>query len=196
MGYACPVCEAPQQDAGHLANHLAFTAMLGDEDHEAWLDEHAHGWADQGERELANRVVEHAEETEFPQVFEDTTGDDGDQREPADERSGALFEDDGAHGHAHGPDHGHSHDSGHSPGHQHGHDLPTDIDPGQHAADPDDPETQEILEDAREMTREMLGVGEGDENEDTNDETSETREGDDTTDETVADDPGDRGGDE
>lgn len=73
MGYACPVCGDPQQDAGHLANHLAFTAMLGEDDHEAWLDEHAPGWAESGEAALAERVVEHADERPFPQVFEDTT---------------------------------------------------------------------------------------------------------------------------
>ena len=40
MGYACPVCEIPHQDATHLANHLAFTAMTHGDDHEAWLDDH------------------------------------------------------------------------------------------------------------------------------------------------------------
>ena len=89
MGYACPVCETPQSDAEHLANHLAFTAMLGDDDHEAWLDDHAPGWQEQGEHELAIRVEERAKEVGFPQVFDDTTGHDhGD--EP---RAGDLFED-------------------------------------------------------------------------------------------------------
>ena len=74
MGYACPVCEDPQADGEHLANHLAFTAMLGDADHEDWLDEHAPDWADTDPAELADRVTDHAEEREFPQVFEDTTG--------------------------------------------------------------------------------------------------------------------------
>ncbi|GAA0461735.1 DUF5810 domain-containing protein [Halococcus dombrowskii] len=91
MGYACPVCETPQADARHLANHLAFTALLGDDEHESWLDEHAPGWEQSGEDELAERVEEGAAEVEFPQVFEDTTGHDhhhGD--EP---RSGELFDD-------------------------------------------------------------------------------------------------------
>lgn len=74
MGYACPVCETPQTDARHLANHLAFTALLGNDDHESWLDEHTPGWEQSGEDELAKRVVEHASKVEFPQVFEDTTG--------------------------------------------------------------------------------------------------------------------------
>ena len=39
MGYACPVCDHPQADARHLANHLAFTALARGGDHEAWLDD-------------------------------------------------------------------------------------------------------------------------------------------------------------
>jgi hypothetical protein len=66
MGYACPVCEEPQADLGHLANHVAFTAMTGGEDHEQWLDEHVSGWGQLGESELADELVELAEETAFP----------------------------------------------------------------------------------------------------------------------------------
>lgn len=84
MGYACPVCGDPQADADHLANHLAFTALLGDADHESWLDEHVPDWADRDEAGLAAAVTDHAAETEFPQVFENTV--DG-------ERSRALFDD-------------------------------------------------------------------------------------------------------
>jgi len=132
MGYACPVCSDPQADGGHLANHLAFTAMLGDEAHEAWLDEHAPGWGEMGETELADAVVETVEEVEFPQVFEDTAGGLDDDSEPPAERSGALF-DDGAGGHA-------AHEHGHAAG-----DAPMDA------------EAEAILEEAREMTRRMLG---------------------------------------
>ena len=77
MGYACPVCSTPQADAEHLANHLAFTAMLGREDHESWLDEHAPGWDEDGPETLGDRVAEHAAETEYEEVFEDTTHDHG-----------------------------------------------------------------------------------------------------------------------
>jgi hypothetical protein len=73
MGYACPVCEDPQSDATHLANHLAFTAMLRGGAHGEWLDDNIPGWGDLDEAELGERVAGHAEETEFPQVFEDTT---------------------------------------------------------------------------------------------------------------------------
>ncbi|MEF8876250.1 MAG: DUF5810 domain-containing protein [Haloarculaceae archaeon] len=157
MGYECPVCETPQADARHLANHMAFTAVIGDAEHEAWLDEHAPGWAEAGEAELAPRIAEHAPEAEFPQVFEDTAGglEETDPTDPPEERSGALF---GA-----ADDHGHGHD--------HGHGLPRDPDhagrPGHGdrtahlagpGADPDalDEETRAALEEAREMTREML----------------------------------------
>jgi len=74
MGYACPVCGTPQSDARHLANHLGFTAVARGGDHEAWLDEHVPGWGDLGEETLAERVVDLAEDADFPQVFEDTTG--------------------------------------------------------------------------------------------------------------------------
>ncbi|MFB6128718.1 MAG: DUF5810 domain-containing protein [Halorhabdus sp.] len=66
MGYACPVCEAPQVDARHLANHLAFTALLGDDDHEAWLETHASGWEQKDDEALAEAVVEYAEEVDLP----------------------------------------------------------------------------------------------------------------------------------
>lgn len=73
MGYSCPVCSDPQADARHLANHLAFTALVRGGDHEAWLDDHVPDWESMDEAELAPQVTDHAEETEYPQVFEDTT---------------------------------------------------------------------------------------------------------------------------
>jgi hypothetical protein len=74
MGYSCPVCGDPQADEVHLANHLAFTAMVRSGDHEAWLDEHVPDWAQRGDEGLADAVTDLAEGTEYPQVFEDTTG--------------------------------------------------------------------------------------------------------------------------
>jgi hypothetical protein len=88
MGYACPVCETPQRDAEHLANHLAFTAMLHDDAHEAWLDEQAPGWAEAGADELAPVVAEAAPEAPYDEVFEERVPDRG-----------------GGHEHAHAPDH-------------------------------------------------------------------------------------------
>lgn len=149
MGYECPVCATPQADARHLANHMAFTAVLGDADHEAWLDEHAPEWGEAGEAELAPRVAEHAPEAEFEQVFEDTAGglEESDPTDPLVERSGALFDDAAGREHAAGRGPGRGHDHDHA-----GHD---------HAGAPPEPdeldeETREALEEAREMTRRML----------------------------------------
>lgn len=89
MGYACPVCETPQADGEHLANHLAITAIMGREGHEEWLNEHAPEWEDSTRSELAEAVVEHVPETEFPQLFEDTT--DGHDHGHGGQ-SGATFE--------------------------------------------------------------------------------------------------------
>lgn len=66
MGYACPVCDTSHSDDVHLANHLAFTALLRGGDHEAFLDDHVPEWESHGDAYLAERVVEHAEETELP----------------------------------------------------------------------------------------------------------------------------------
>ena len=136
MGYACPVCADPQADAGHLANHLAFTAMLGDEAHEEWLEKHAPGWESMGESELSEVAREAAEETEFPQMFEDTAGGLSESDEDPEERSGALFEGD--------HDHEHDHGRGDVPGGNRGRSPPMD-----EAA-------EAALQEAREMTRRML----------------------------------------
>ena len=74
MGYACPVCERPQADGDHLANHLAFVAMLHGDAHEAWLNERVPDWADRDPDRLAAVVAEHAEETDHETVFDDATG--------------------------------------------------------------------------------------------------------------------------
>jgi hypothetical protein len=104
MGYACPVCDVPQRDAEHLANHLAFTALLRHEDHEEWLDDHLPGWSEAGPAELADRVVDHADRADYDEVFEDTVGE----------------------GHDHGGDaFGHEND-----GHGHGRDAPGVVDAG------------------------------------------------------------------
>ena len=93
MGYACPVCSTPQRDGEHLANHLAFTAMLRADEHEAWLDEHAPGWGEERPADLADRVTPHAAETEYDEVFEDTAenGDPG-GRGPASAGGAGGFE--------------------------------------------------------------------------------------------------------
>ena len=138
MGYACPVCSDPQADGGHLANHLAFTAMLGDDAHGAWLDEHVPGWGEMGETELADAATEEVETVEFPRVFEDTVGGLDDGGDPSAERSGALF--DGA---------GHGHDRADRVHADRMRDRSG-------AGEPTDEEAAAILEEAREMTRRML----------------------------------------
>lgn len=137
MGYACPVCEEPQQDAEHLANHLAFQAMTHGGPHESWLDDHAPDWADGGPSDLAPRVAALAPDAEYDVVFEDTT-DDGRERE--------RFDPD-LQGGAHGHDHGHAHDHGH------GADRGAGVDVDAAALDP---EARDVVESARELTREML----------------------------------------
>ena len=70
MGYACPVCDAEQADAAHLANHLAITASLGREDHREWLEEHAPDWSDCNPEELGEIVSQYAPEIETPEFDE------------------------------------------------------------------------------------------------------------------------------
>lgn len=113
MGYACPVCEDPQADGEHLANHLAFSALLGRADHEAWLDEHAPGWDEATPEELAERLTPHVPEVEFPEVTGTPT------------------------------------DGGPAPGTFDGVDVRP---PGQPRPRPG-PETRQVLEEARELTR-------------------------------------------
>jgi len=157
MGYACPVCDDPQADAEHLANHLAFTGMLRGGGHETWLDDHVDDWADLAPEELAERVAEHADEGEFPQVFEDTTG-----------------------GHDHGSQGGHDHGGssshgGHSGGSSGAID---DAVPGG-VADLDDfeGETDDVLAEARELTRQRRESAAGDGAETATDDGAETAAG-------------------
>jgi hypothetical protein len=75
MGYACPVCEVPHADEEHLANHLAFTAMLHSDEHEDWLDEHAPDWESMDAAGLAPLVADVVPEAELDESFEDTTHD-------------------------------------------------------------------------------------------------------------------------
>ncbi|WP_411964600.1 DUF5810 domain-containing protein [Haloferax sp. YSMS24] len=72
MGYACPVCDAPQRDETHLANHMALQALVHGDDHETWLDDHVPDWESMNADGLGPLVAEHAEEREFDEVFEDT----------------------------------------------------------------------------------------------------------------------------
>jgi hypothetical protein len=152
MGYACPVCETPQRDAEHLADHLAFTAMLHGDAHEQWLDEHTPGWADEGAADLAPVVADHAAETPYDEVFEESL--------PEGRRG--------------------SHDHDHDQALAHGKDLPSNATSAPFGTEPSD-DAQRVVAEAREMTRAMLEAdaaggeadaagGEADADEDENEE--------------------------
>ena len=83
MGYECPVCATEEADGEHLANHLAFTALVRGGDHEAWLDEHAPDWADRDPEGLAGEVTDYATETDA-----EPTSEPHDHNAPAVERTG------------------------------------------------------------------------------------------------------------
>lgn len=167
MGYACPVCKVPQRDAEHLANHLAFTAMLHGDAHETWLDEHAPGWADGSPDDLADRVVEFASEAAYDEAFEDTV----------------HAHDHGERAHRHRPAAGEGADA--QPGVGRGGDPA--IDPGAAArrggSAPAD-ETRAVLREARELTRRMRAGDAGD------DATNDASAGDDATNDESAGDGG------
>ncbi|GAB3671320.1 DUF5810 domain-containing protein [Halopiger thermotolerans] len=78
MGYACPVCDAEEADAKHLANHLAITASLGRREHEEWLEEHAPDWADRSPEELGEIVSQYAPEIDTPEFEGGPRGHDHD----------------------------------------------------------------------------------------------------------------------
>lgn len=87
MGYECPVCGVEEADGEHLANHVAFTALVRGGDHEAWLDDHVPDWADRDPDSLAPEVTEHATETETEPAT-DPHGHDHDV--PSVERTGGA----------------------------------------------------------------------------------------------------------
>jgi len=70
MGYECPVCGVEEADGEHLANHLAFTALVRGGDHESWLEETVPDWEDRDPESLAPEVTPHATETETETVTE------------------------------------------------------------------------------------------------------------------------------
>lgn len=74
MAYRCPVCDTPETDAEHLANHLAFTAVIRGDGHEDWLDEHVPAWGDDDPDSLAPKVAEAVPEVDVPELDD---GDDG-----------------------------------------------------------------------------------------------------------------------
>lgn len=165
MGFRCPVCEEPQADAAHLANHLAFTALIHGGDHETWLDEYVEEWDQLGEDGLAERVREFADDADYPQVFEDTTG-----QGYAEEHEG-MHADQGDHA-------GHTHDSAHD-GHAHqghAHETATEdtLPPGAAAMTGDlDEDTEAVIQEAIEMTQQRQDDSEKDSGHATNEDSDQ-----------------------
>ena len=154
MGYACPVCEVPQQDGHHLANHLAFTALLRGGDHETWLADHVPDWEACDPETLAERVTELADSAEYDAVFEDTTDED---RPPVQQDAP---HDHAGHSHARHDHGGHDHARQGGAGHSHGAHGGSGV--GGPAAGADD--LRSVVSEARELTRQMYeGSGDGDE---------------------------------
>jgi hypothetical protein len=87
MGYECPVCGVVEADDEHLANHLAFTALVRGGDHEEFLDDHVPDWADRDPESLASDVVEYATETD-DEPGTDPVAEGHDHETPAVERTG------------------------------------------------------------------------------------------------------------
>jgi len=75
MAYRCPVCDNPETDAEHLANHLAFTAVIRGDGHEDWLDEHVPDWGEDGPETLAPKVAQAVPAVDVPE-FDDDGGHD------------------------------------------------------------------------------------------------------------------------
>jgi hypothetical protein len=172
MAYRCPVCDVVQPDGEHLANHLAFTAMLDREDHAEWLDAHAPDFDEMGPEELAAVIAPHVE----------TVDADGDHEQAHEPRpsNGATSPD--------GPEAG---------GFEHA--IERQAGRGRTAPGTQggglDAETQAILEEAQELTAAMLG-DEG-EAETPDEDEAETSDGEaETPDEDEAETPGEDEGDE
>jgi hypothetical protein len=130
--------------------------------HEEFLDEHVPEWESLGEDELGEVVSELAEDEEYPQVFEDTTGQD---------RAGGH-----SHEHANSPQDGNPDSRGHDHTHgtagpkndaSHGR-TPTDELP-QGAEGLDDADLdgapEDVLAEARELTRKRYESEEGEQEE-------------------------------
>ncbi|WP_323674703.1 DUF5810 domain-containing protein [Halorubellus sp. PRR65] len=148
MAYRCPVCDNPETDAEHLANHLAFTAVIRGDDHESWLDEHVPEWGDDDPDSLAPKVAEAVPAVEVPEL------DDGD--ESAGHDHGARLEDELAQQGGHrGPGATGTHDAAGASGASAGGrgDLTEDA--------------AGVMQEARELTEKMYGLDdEGDESTD------------------------------
>jgi hypothetical protein len=141
MAYRCPVCDNPETDAEHLANHLAFTAVIRGDGHESWLDEHVPDWGDDDPESLAPKVAEAVPEVEVPEFDDDDASHD----------HGGRLEDELAQQSGHrGPGAGGMGDSAGASAGGHG-DLTGDA--------------AGVMEEARELTERMYGLDDDSEDE-------------------------------
>lgn len=159
MGYACPVCGTPQQDAEHLANHLAITGMVRDEEHRDWLDEHAEGWRERSPAELGDVVAAEVESVDYDRAAVERADLPADADRVMDDGDGRARD----HDHTDGPGHAHGHDHTDGAGHDHDHahrGPAAGVDPEaareRASADNLDEDVEEILEEARELTRQQF----------------------------------------
>lgn len=90
MELRCPVCEYPQADGRHLANHLAFTALVRGGSHEVWLDEHVPEWESLGENGLASALSEEIEDVEDRPAFDTTESHSHHQNEHSQNQHGTA----------------------------------------------------------------------------------------------------------
>ena len=151
MGYACPVCGTPQEDGVHLANHVAITAMLHDDEHAAWLDDRVADWRDSSPEELAGELTDRAERVDYDEAAveraEIPDSGEGDGRSG----TGHAGHDHADHeSHAHGSRRGYAADSADAVDH-----LDADA-LGVADGDEFEDDVEGILAEAREMTRQRM----------------------------------------
>jgi hypothetical protein len=163
MEYACPVCETPQADGRHLANHLAFTALIHGDDHEAWLDEHAPKWEKAGEDDLAERVIDEVAETELPRSVGTVDESKEAERTYTPDRDPGDDGDDGRDGHDRQGE-GRTR-SGSPPTNDRSRAPDSErIDPVGPGGDGDERDVETVLAEARELTERMRDGADGDGN--------------------------------
>ena len=76
------MCGEVHADGEHLANHLAVTASLHEDDHAAWLDEHVPDWPERSPGELGEEVVPRAKQRDV-EGFSAARDREGYDRQPS-----------------------------------------------------------------------------------------------------------------
>jgi len=147
MGYLCPVCTEPFGDAAACANHLAVTAILHGEDHETWLAEAVDERADEADGAVEGATEGIAEDADWESIpRSDLAALVADRAEETTD-------------HDHPGEHSHTHPIGEG---NEGAGQPAITDSKADTAQLD-ADAKAILDEARELTREMQARGPGDE---------------------------------